>query len=357
LIKVDIPRQEQNSVILDSLKKQETYNVEQTGHNSYTLVDSDFVKSIVQQYNFEVKAGLKLITEYDALQPFILSSFKDKCTDAILKLTVNSRNDSNDCLCNSYIKQVRKKYWETLFMSDKFMGKFTSNLREQYYNSVNDLIDYDFSLFNIQTIKIQLNNEMVKGIENTIMDLFEEFSHKHSWYDEQSKNIHYYNGWKTNQAWKINEKVIIPLNGFNWYRTNDIDYDYKVRNKLTDIEKVFNYLDGGLTENVDLEQSLNLAQHYGETKKIPLKYFTVTFYKKGTCHIEFTNTDLLHKFNLFGSQRKGWIPPCYGKKKYKDMTQEEKEVINDFEGEISYNKVMNNKDYYIVDTNKLLMLA
>jgi hypothetical protein len=82
----------------------------------------------------------------------------------------------------------------------------------------------------------------------------------------------------------------------------------------------------------------------------------ITFYKKGTCHIEFTNDELLHKFNLFGSMRKGWLPPVYGKAKYKDMTPEEKQVINEFEGEISYNKVMANKDYYIVDSSKLLML-
>ena len=83
----------------------------------------------------------------------------------------------------------------------------------------------------------------------------------------------------------------------------------------------------------------------------------VTFYKKGTCHIEFTNLDLLHKFNLYGSQRKSWLPPSYGKEKYEDMTQEEKQVVNEFEGEQSYKKVMLKKDYYIVETSKLLMLA
>jgi hypothetical protein len=38
------------------------------------------------------------------------------------------------------------------------------------------------------------------------------------------------------------------------------------------------------------------------------------------------------------------------------MTEEEKTVIDEFEGEISYNKVMNNKDYYIVDSSNLLLL-
>ena len=65
---------------------------------------------------------------------------------------------------------------------------------------------------------------------------------------------------------------------------------------------------------------------------------------------------MLKKFNIFGSQRKGWLPPSYGKKLYKDMTPEEKAVINEFEGEKEYNKVMANKKYYIFDTNKILMI-
>jgi hypothetical protein len=67
--------------------------------------------------------------------------------------------------------------------------------------------------------------------------------------------------------------------------------------------------------------------------------------------------DLLHKFNLFGSQRKNWLPPSYGKEKYNDMTQEEKEIINQFEGKESYNNVMNNKSYYILKTEELLKLT
>ena len=87
-----------------------------------------------------------------------------------------------------------------------------------------------------------------------------------------------------------------------------------------------------------------------------MKYFSVTFYKKGTCHIVFNNEELLKKFNIFGSQHKGWLPPCYGKKNYKDMTKEEKEVIDEFEGEKSYKETMNNKKYFLFDGNNLNLL-
>jgi hypothetical protein len=200
---------------------------------------------------------------------------------------------------------------------------------------------------------------MVQGVEDTILNLFEEFSYKH-YYDEQSKNIHLYNGWKTNKAYKINKKVIIPLNAYydmqySWGRYEPSHY--RVMDKLKDIEKVFNYLDNGQTEPIDMKEALIFAEHYGETKKIELKYFYVTFFKKGTCHIEFKNLDLLHKFNLFGSQRKNWLPPSYGKTKYNDMTKEERTIIDEFEGMASYNKVYNNQSYYLVKTEELLKLT
>lgn len=166
-------------------------------------------------------------------------------------------------------------------------------------------------------------------------------------------------GWKTNKAWIVNKKVIIPLAGwrnmnYSWGRYNPTYYD-TVR-KLQDIEKCFNYFDGGLTEAVDLEEALKFAEEFGETKNIQLKYFTIAFYKKGTCHITFNDDELLKKFNIFGSQHKGWLPPSYGKKAYKDMTPEEKAVVNEFEGEKEYNKVISNSKYYLFDGNNLNLL-
>ncbi|PLR72277.1 DNA N-6-adenine-methyltransferase [Bacillus sp. UMB0728] len=358
IIYIKFEKSHNNSVILDELKQEETYKAKNE-YNSDKLIESDFIRGIVQQYNYEVKAGLKLIEEYNSLVPYMLGSFKDN-SSPILKLDLSYRDEDGSSLENAYIKQIRLKYWKALFNNDQFMGLFTSNLKAKYMQQVEELKDYDFSFYNIYTIRIELNKEMIQGVEDTILNLFEEFSHKHHYYDEQSKNILHFNGWKTNKAYKINKKVIIPLNGFydmqySWGRYNPTKWE--VKDKLKDIEKVFNYLDNGRSEDIDLEQALKMAEHYGETKKIELKYFYVTFYKKGTTHIEFRDMELLKKFNLFGSQKKGFLPPSYGKASYNDMTREEREVIDNFEGEKSYNDVMRNKNYYIVQTEEFLRLT
>ena len=357
LIKIDIPKKQNDSTILTGLKREEQFRAEAS--NSYgNLINADFINGIVEQYNFEVKLGLKLIAEYNTLKSYMLSGFKEN-SNPVLQLVLNGKEDEAT-LENAYIKQIRMKYWTTLFTSEAFMGVFTSNLRQKYYNKVQELRDYDFSAYNIYTIKIELNKEMVKGVEETILNLFDEFSHKHHWYDEMSKNIHLYNGWKSNAAHKINKKIVMVLSGYK-----DLQYSWggfrpsrhSVIDKLTDIEKTFAYLDGGKVDHVDLKAALTKAEADLQTKKIVTKYFSIDFYKKGTAHLTFLNDELLLKLNVFGSQRKGWLPPVYGKAKYQDMTTEEKEVINEFQGKESYNKVMNEKDYYIQETSGLLMLG
>ena len=359
MIKVLIPEKENKSFIYEELINKEKYT-ECEFSNGTNVTTNDFEKNIVAQYREDVEAGIRLINEYKALSPILAGRFKkpeDKYNYnfSILELSLCSKEDLS---INNFVKRVRSKYWNELFDNEKFTGKLTSDLRSYYSNQLQRLEDYDFSLYNIYTIKIEMLKNMSSSIEDTIVRLFDEFSHKHHWRDEDSKNIHYYSGWKTNKSWIINDKIIMPyLDAFSSY-SGAFEPRYRVKEKLGDIEKCFSYLDTCKTKtnNIDLENALTLAENSGTTKKIQLKYFRVTFFKKGTCHIEFTNKELLKKFNIFGSKNKGWLPHSYGKTAYDDMTQEEKQVIDEFEGEESYLDTLINKDYYIVNNNQILML-
>lgn len=365
IVKVNIPKVQKPSYIYEQLRQEQKYKqTDDIKDEYYSLIQNDFIKAAVDQYKLEIQAGLNLIKEYNAMKPYILKSFNKEDSiynDSILNLGFpDSGRYAEKLSINAFIKRVRYKYWYALFNNDTFTGVLTENLRRDYFNRIDGLCEYDFTMYNIYSIRLEMNKNMIKGIEDTILNLFDEFSHKYNWFDESSKNIHYFNGWKTNQSWCINKKIILPMKAFR-----DMEYSWgcydplssDVIYKLEDIEKVFNYLDGGLTDDINIKETLKQTKETGQTTKIKLKYFNITFYKKGTAHIEFTNLDLLQKFNLYGSQRKGWLPPSYGKAKYKDMSREEQTVIDEFEGKESYEKVMNNKQYYIVESSELLKLG
>ena len=201
-------------------------------------------------------------------------------------------------------------------------------------------------------------NQTVKGIEETIIELFDKLSAQHSWYPECQGNIHYFNGWATNKAHCINRKVIIPSYGaYSSYSFEKGEFNPSAAFEiLCDLEKTLDYLNSGeVSADYDLEAMIK--KFADNPKKIPLKYFYVTFYKKGTCHIEFTDLRLLERLNIFGSQRKGWLPPSYGKKRYADMSDAERAVIAEFQGEEAYSRIMENPKEYIIEPAQLMMLT
>lgn len=353
---------ERESIIIENLKQKERYRKEI--HNEQnSIVDGDFIIGIIQQYDFEIKAGIELINEYNKIKPLMLKTFNHNKNESILRLSINEYNALRDNyepfrteMINDYIKCVRHKYWDALFNSKEFTSMLTTNLKNDLINKIQELEDYDFSFYNIKEIQMQMNNNIIKGVEDTILDLFEEFSNKHS-YEDFSKNIHLFNGWKSNSCWKINKRIVTTINGYYDMSHSWGSYDpIRIISKITDIEKAFNYLDGGKTEKIDLRQVLEVAKKDKITTNIDTKFFKLTFYKKGTCHILFKNEELLKKFNLFGCMKKGFLPPSYGKAKYEDMTKEEKSVIDNFEGKEEYNKVMKNLDYYIYNPSNVLMI-
>ena len=67
--------------------------------------------------------------------------------------------------------------------------------------------------------------------------------------------------------------------------------------------------------------------------------------------------NLLARFNIFAAKGKNWLPPSFGKKKYKDMTEEEQKVAKSFMGSAEkYDKVVQYSHYFlapVTDSNQL----
>lgn len=357
LIKVFIEQVQEESDIFNHFNKAQDY--EDFNPEVTDIEVTDYIKAAVNLFNVEVKAGLELIRQYRAMIPYMARSFSGDSYDKtpILRLTDSSSRGYDSISSNEYLKKVRLKYWRELLSNPKYIGKLTNKLQDEYREKVQKLADYDFTEFNIYNLSAEMNSQIKQGIEDEIIAMYDRLTETHSYYPEFSKNRHYYNGWKTNSAYKIDKKVILPCYGVfsDW---SGEPRSYEARKVLEDIERILNFLDGGMTREVD--SWLRIQNHFdlGETKNIECKFFKVNFYKKGTVHITFTCPELIDRFNIYAGQRKGWLPPAYGKKKYKDMTAEEKEVIDSFQGEKAYNEVMAKSNYYFapVTNNQVLML-
>lgn len=327
------------------------------------LVAGDYIDQAIALYNTEVAATMELVRQYKALAPYMAREVNG--TDSIdkmpiLTLTVGDDNYIRGFDVSKYMRTVRLKYWRALFSNKKFIGRLTSELQKEYHQQVERMADYDFSAFNIKQIALEMNSHMVQGVEKAILDLFEKLTYEHTYNPDFSNNRHYYNGWTTNKAHMIGKKCIIPTYGmFSWYKSsNETFYVSEAYSVISDIEKAFDYLDGGRTNETDLLSRLKVASAQGKTRNIECKYFKIDIFKKGTTHIKFypEAKPLVDRLNIYASQKKGWLPPCYGRKSYKDMSEKEKSVVDSFHGDGSegsgaeaYAAIIKNSAFYLTE--------
>lgn len=367
LVKIDIPEEKQESEIFNRLQEAAKLD-ELDGAEVTDLSVGDFLGRIVSQYKVEIDSGLELIRLYNALKPHISSSFSETTSPNLTLCVGDPRGQNRGDIprINRFVELTRAKYWEALFTNKEFTGQLTTNLRDKYRAMVDKMEKYDFSLFNIQQIMTEMNAEMGKGIQDTIVALFDKMTYEHHWSHDLPSNRHYFTGWATNKAHKIGMKVILPVSGGiaeNITRKNK----YGLRDAervISDIEKVFEYLDGNMSAHVDLHGVLEAAFQSGNNRNIRCKFFEVTLFKKGTMHIKFYDQRLVDRFNVYCCSKKNWLPPNYGRTVYADMSREEREIVDGFNGNgtegsgaTAYAAIMARPEYFLAEPgNQILAL-
>lgn len=353
MVSVNVPAEPIDESILYRMRKAPDYKIPEAPAQYADIVRYNAIDEWVSRYNYEVACGLRLIDEWRNMSEILKNSLTKDYFHSLIEVKVHCNDGySRDAQANSYIREVRRKYWSAIFQQPMFTEKLTMQLRNELQNMVNELMDYDLSAYNILTLVIEMNKRMNESIEKTIIDLFDDWTGKYHW-SETTANRHYFDGWRTNDCFQVGKRVVVPLYGIfkDWYDKNKrFDY-WKAVELFRDIEKVFDFIDAGHTKSErTLEEIMKQAEET-QNYRIDTKYFKAVMYKKGTVHLEFKDMELLQKFNLFAAQNKKWLPPTYGKRRYKDMTKEEQKVVDSFQGREAYEHVMDRADYFLMETN------
>ena len=311
------------------------------------------IPQLIDHYRAEVKTALALFDELMKYNRISLEGL-DKYADSVFDIKVKSVDGDKFDMPSNIVRKINHKYWTILLYSKELSSLLTEKVQREYSSKLVEMAEFEFNERNILQMKEDLSRNLLHNVEDAIMDVWEEFTSRYS-YTDYSKNIHYYNGWRTNNAYKCNKKIILPLYAFSSW-SGKFEPSYSICSRLADIEKVMNYLDCGRTESANMYEKLRMAEQTGQNRNIDTKYFTVTCYKKGTCHLVFKDLDLLKKFNLYCGRKKKWLPDDYGRKPYSCLDEEEKTMVEEFEGRASYEDTYQNQGFYLPDTSSLLML-
>ena len=338
---------------------------------SKEVVTRDNIKNIVQRYNQDKETvtnqimdfykNYKKVSKYLTLA--VVGEDIQKHSSSVSQETKDLTEIMKSKL-NYFATKLKRDYWLEAMNLDEIKGKLTSKKRTELSSKLNQYANMDFTESNIKIFIENLVAEYPKMIEEAILDMFEKFTY-YAFRDgrnvnnEYSKNIHLFSGWKTNTAYKVNKKIILPFRAEYGNRLYGEKQDF-----LNDIDMVFNYFDDkglknklleyveptGYKQNISTTNTAEIVQGYlskGETKNIPTRYFNITFYLKGTVHLVFNDLDMLRRFNIYVGKKNNWLPSDYGytEKRNKDV---------DFETDKEYQRF--GKELAI-DTKNVLMLG
>lgn len=358
--------------IWDDMKKAADYALEQSCGNM-EIAPSNNVERLIRECDLMCAAGIELMRKYNGVSPHIHSG-KGEWSSPLIQLNVCGDKVSeiagSDCI-NRYLRSVRARYWRELFDLPDIRNQMTTDMKNEYESTIEQMRDYEFSEFNIRQVLQKIMGQIKNGVEEAIIKCFDKLSAEHAYHtDLQNENVHYYSGWKTNKAHYVNTRCIIPTWGCfareykpdKYGRYHDVLDGLNVNGcfgVLDDLEKALDYLDNGETGKTDLCTQLELAAKQGRTSGIECKYFTVKFYKKGTCHIQFRDSKIVDRLNIYVGRKRTWLPPSYGKKQYMEMDEEERKVVDSFQGQEKYDRIMENTGDYLIEPaqNGVLLLG
>lgn len=225
-------------------------------------------------------------------------------TPAKLVSEAMNEMDSPDASYNKFLEASNKAAWDHLFRKTKLGSITTEGVRKELEKLQADQGAMAFTADNMKVLFdfLFLNREQV--IKQCVLEVFDELTKYHK------DNRQHYPGWKTNTAYAVKARFILPSIGSYW--REGIDYDSE--RKLDDIQKALCFLSGKKFDNIrSINQAYKVSQKafgcvpFG--KKVKSEFFITKLYKKRSMHFLWKSEDLRVEFNTFvARERWGEIP-------------------------------------------------
>src|SRR5690625_1684029 len=207
---------------------------------------------------------------------------------------------------NEELDRLRRGYWALILDTDEFRELLTNEALQKLNRQMSAANEMEINLANIRMLLTALGANQRDILTESVVSIFEKITTYHM--NEYSSNIHYYNGWKTNDAYRINKKIIIPIkHTFDRWDfgtragSSEISYDYvahPVKDWIEDIIKALRLIDSTVSD--DFEE---ISDREFENDTLRFRMFL-----NGNIHVWFKDERLLAKLNYLCGSHFCWIP-------------------------------------------------
>lgn len=295
-----VPQENQFRFTFDASKmdgREKLFSVKDIKNNQ--LETTDVVGSLVHRYNKVKEIAAEINTLYSEMRFYAQGLVAEDDTLGQTNLSeVSSRS------YETFVHNFRKSCWQSIFTQTKLTNYVTSTVKK-------DILEHQekhsksraFNESNILEMFLQLMGAYKDIRKNCVEEAFAKLTH---YYDE---NRLIPEGWKTNKAWIVNRKCIIPNAVDN--RWTNKSWHYAFQEKMADIEKALSMISGQDYSKIQKECLGGMGTYsiseleYG--KWHDSHFFTYKFFKKGTCHFVFKDLELWKAFNREACRGRNWV--------------------------------------------------
>lgn len=222
---------------------------------------------------------------------------------------------------NHFNNGIKKKMWRKVITELGLQKFMTSSLQKDFEVFIQQQSSMSFTKENVKQLFEFLVMNSTAILEKSIIEVFEMLTANY-----YSENRLFVQGWRTNDRYKVNKKVIAPTYiRFGEYSNS---YDLKLygdnfrlgfhgEHKYSDIDKMLCYISGqpfdkittikmALNHKFDQLGKIRTGDKYDNT--CISTFFDIKFYKKGTVHLKFKDNFLWQEFNMRACEGKQWLP-------------------------------------------------
>lgn len=345
IVYVDIRRNVESDLFTEEMESAQS-GPDYTLDEEYELAGFNKVFNLVLEYNREREQVTEQILSFYRnhrrvggwLRLSVAGDDSERLSDDKRTLTEVMRDK-----INSLNEAIRKSYWHKALELDEIKRRLTSKKAKEIEADLEYAANTEFTESNVRQFLLNLIEKYPTMISEAIEYMFDKLT-SHALNDrwnrsEYLSNIHYYSGWKTNSAYRVNKKVIIPFYAYDdIFKRMRLSWDQEML--LNDFDRIMCYFTGGETRLTTAQKVVG-ALESGVNRNIDTEFFVVSVYKKGTLHLSFKDEELLRRFNIEACKHKNFLPDDYAQRPYSELNEEEKAMADVFEvkGEKSYETV------------------
>ena len=294
---------------------------------------NDVFTTYVSQYNNTKTYFKEFLKAYHNLNN-VLGVFTGNNSYNSLDFCKIAKENNPKKAYHKFDSSLKKIGWNSIFKKTNMVNNVSTTVVRNFHTFQRQRSNLSFDKKNIIALLDMLYTNKNVLIEESLREVWELLC------SFDKKNSSHWEGWKTNDAFRINTKVIIPnlvkygsyCDAYHLKKYGD-RFSINKTSEMHDIDLVLCHLSGKkITEIKTIEKALkNHFTTLGSVRtgdnfenNLESEFFKIRFYKKGTTHFIFKDKYLLQELNIRYAKGKNWLPNDYQAKEKREKQKAKK---------------------------------